>query len=227
MFKAISSDNPFISIAYYFFRKIVGPLVRIVFVSKVSGLDNIPKSGAALLAFNHQSFFDFICFSAVAPRNVHFLAAEKFFDSMRWRPIMIFTGQIRVERNSSDKSFVHLSVKKHLQKNTLVGIFPEGTRSPHVDKMLKVFNGTARYALEHKVPIIPVGIKGTYEIMSKHDLRPKLKKIVKINIGRPLHFHEYHGNHEDKKICTHVIEQVVKEIEILSGKIYPHYESTK
>ena len=227
MFKAVSSDHVFISITYYFFRKIFGPIVKVIFVSKVYGLDNIPKSGAALLALNHQSFFDFICFSAVAPRNVHFLAAEKFFESRMWRPLMILTGQIKVERDSADKFFVHMSVKKHLQKKTLVGIFPEGTRSPHSDKMLKVFNGAAKYALEHKVPIIPVGIKGTYEIMSKHDFRPKFKKIVEINIGQPLHFHQYHGNHEDKNVCAHVMGQVVREIEVLSGKIYPHYESTK
>ena len=61
--------------------------------------------------------------------------------------------------------------------------------------------------------------------MSKHDTKPKFNKIVEINIGKPLYFSEHHGNHTDKNICTYVTEQVVKQIEILSGKIYPHYES--
>ena len=74
------SDHPLIGICYWILRKIFGPVVRLLLIRRVGGLANIPKSGSAILAFNHQSFFDFICVPAIAPRNIHFLAAEKFFE---------------------------------------------------------------------------------------------------------------------------------------------------
>lgn len=219
------SDHPFIAISYWFLRKLIGFPIRLIFIHKVTGLTNIPSDGSAILAFNHQSFFDFICFAAVTPRNIHFLAAEKFFDHFLWNFLMTFTGQIRVDRHSNNKDEVYLSINKHIKKGSLIGIFPEGTRSPHKDEMLKAFTGVAHFALRHKISIIPVGIVGTFEIMSKHDKVPRFKKVVDINIGGASHFLEHHGKHHDKSVCTLVTEHVMKNIEILSGKKYPHYES--
>ncbi|MFA6295139.1 MAG: 1-acyl-sn-glycerol-3-phosphate acyltransferase [Candidatus Paceibacterota bacterium] len=225
MNKIISSDHPMITLCYWILRKIVGIPIRFFLVRKVRGLQNIPTNGSVILAFNHQSFFDFICFAAVAPRNVHFLSAEKFFEHKWWRILMIVTGQIRVNRTSNDKHDVHISVKKHVEKHSLIGIFPEGTRSPHKEDMLKAFTGVAQFALKHHIPIIPVGIIGTYNIMSKHDSKPNIKKIVEINIGLPLRFNEHHDKDNDREICLYVTEMIMKELEKLSGKKYKHYES--
>ena len=162
---------------------------------------------------------------SVTPRNIHFLSAEKFFEHRWWRKLMISTGQIRVNRDLHDKSSVHDMVKRHVNKGTLIGIFPEGTRSPHKHEMLKAFTGVAQFALKHHIPIIPVGIVGTYEVMAKHDKKPHIKKIVEIHVGQPLHFREHHDRHNDRDICMYVTEKVMKEIEKLSSKVYPHYES--
>ena len=220
----MDSDSKLISLSYYILRKIFGPIIRIVWVKKVTGLENIPKSGSAILVFNHQSFFDFLCFVAVSPRNVHFLSAEKFFNHKLWKHLMRWTGQIKVERQAHDKGGVHDLVKKHIDKRTLIGIFPEGTRSPHQHEMLKAFTGAGRYSLEHRVPIIPIGIKGTFEINSRDSKKVIFKKFAELHVGKPLHFTEHYGRHAEKDICTLVTEKAIKEIEKLSGKKYPHYE---
>lgn len=222
---SFASDHPLVAVNYWFLRKISRPIVRLFLVKEITGLKNIPYKGSAILAFNHQSFFDFICTAAVMPRNIHYLSAEKFFEHRWWRKLMVTTGQIKVERNVSDKSSVHEMVARHVDKGTLIGIFPEGTRSPHPKEMLKAFTGVAQFALKHHVPIIPIGIQGTFEVMGKNDRRPKIKRIVKINIGSQLYFDNYHDRHDDKISCVYVTERVIKEIEKLSGKIYPHYES--
>lgn len=224
--KILNSDHPFIAVVYWILRIIIGIPVRMFLIKKVTGLRNIPKDEAAILAFNHQSFFDFICFAAISPKNVHFLSAEKFFEHRWWRKLMIATGQIRVNRISDDKSIVFQSVQKHIDKRMLIGVFPEGTRSPYRDQMLKAFTGIAQFALKHHVPIIPIGIKGTFDIMSKNDRMPKLIKTAEIHIGDPLRFHQHHDRHTDHQICTYVTERVIREIETLSGKVYSHYEST-
>lgn len=220
----MNSDSRLVACTYFILRKILGPFIRLIWVKEVTGLQHIPKHGAAIIAFNHQSFFDFLCFSVAVPRNVHFLSAEKFFTHPQWKYLMMFTGQIKVERHVHDKSEVHESVRRHVACGTLIGIFPEGTRSPSKTEMLKAFTGVAKFALEHKVPVIPVGIKGTFDVHSKDTRKLAFKKIVEMHIGEPLHFSEHHGKHTDKQICLLVTEKVMKKIEKLSGKIYPHYE---
>ena len=223
--KKIETHSKCVKISYGLLRRIFAIFVKIFLLRKVSGFENIPKNGPAIVAMNHQSFFDFLIVSAIAPRNIHFLAAEKFFTNKYWRILMIATGQIKVDRKSEDKTESLQRIHKHLKKGTLVGIFPEGTRSHLKDEMLKAFTGIAKFALENRVPIIPIGIIGTDEVMSKNDKKPMIKKVVEIKVGKPMYFENYHGKQDDKEACTFVTERVIMEIEKLSGKKYPYYES--
>lgn len=221
----IETHSKCVKISYGLLRRIFAVFVKTFLLKKTSGFENIPKNGPAIIAMNHQSFFDFLTIAAVAPRNIHFLAAEKFFENKYWRILMIATGQIKVDRKAEDKTKSLQGIHDHLKANTLVGIFPEGTRSHMKDEMLKAFTGIAKFALENNVPIIPVGIIGTHEVMAKGDKKPKIKKVVEINVGKPMYFEKYRGKHNEKEICTFVTERVMMEIEKLSGKKYPHYES--
>lgn len=213
----------FLDCTYFILRRIFEPLITHIWIKKVTGLNNIPLKGGVILAMNHQSYFDFLCVAAISPRNVHFLAAEKFFNHWLWKHLMRTTRQIRVDRKSSDKSEVHARVHSHLDSGRIIGLFPEGTRSPHENQMLKAFTGVAQYSLLKKVPIIPIGIKGAFHVMSVHDKKPRFLKSIEIHVGKPIHFLEYHLrndiNHADYHAVTH---RVMKEISILSGKEYLH-----
>ncbi len=212
------------ALSHYILKNLARPIIKSLWVKKVTGLQNIPKNGAFIIAMNHQSFFDFLVFTAIAPRNVHFLAAEKFYKNKYWKALMILTGQIKVEREAVDKSELHLHVKNHLEKGLLLGIFPEGTRSPHKDEMLKAFNGVSRYAVEHKVNIIPVGLKGMYDILPKNSKKISFKKTSEVHIGVPVDVSEYWGQDLDNTTYSYITEKVIKKIELLSGKKYNHYE---
>jgi 1-acyl-sn-glycerol-3-phosphate acyltransferase len=135
---------------------------------------------------------------------------------------MILTGQIKVERNSHDKSETHTIVHAHLDHGKVVGIFPEGTRSPYEIEMLYAFTGVAQYAMRSNVPVIPVGIKGTYHVMSKYDKRPKFKKIVTIHVGSQVKLDEYNHSKLDKKTYRVITDKIMLEIARLSGKNYSH-----
>lgn len=223
----MKSDHPVIAIIYWILRNTIGKIIRLCLIKSVTFEEPLLKNKSAILAFNHQSFFDFLCVAAVINRNIHFLAAEKFFENKWWRILMFLTGQIKVDRIKHEKFNLHASIDRHIQKGKLIGIFPEGTRSPYVDLMLKAYTGVAQISLKHAIPIIPVGIKGTFEIMSKHDRRPKLGKTVSIHFGKQIHFSRHHGLHDDKEICLQVTERIIKDIEELSGKKYPYYEHIK
>ena len=68
-----------------------------------------------------------------------------------------------------------------LAQGKAFGIFPEGTRSAD-GKLQKAYTGVARLALTAKAPVVPVGIIGAYEIMSRHDNWPRLGKRCGIKI---------------------------------------------
>lgn len=211
----------FVDVTYFLIRSFLGPIVRFIWVKKVMGIKNIPKSGPVILAFNHQSYFDFICFIAVSPRNIHYLSAEKFLDNVIWRFALSITGQIPVFRKSKDKRVLHEMVYDHLDRGKMIGIFPEGTRAPDPAVMLRAYPGVARYAIKKRVPIIPVGIIGTFNVLSRHEDFPKFKKIVKIKIGDPIYFKEYHFVKLNRRAYGILADKIMMEIVKLSGKIYP------
>jgi 1-acyl-sn-glycerol-3-phosphate acyltransferase len=214
--------NTVTTISYFIVRKIVSPIIRIIWIKKVIGIENIPQWGPAIIAFNHQSYFDFLCFVAISPRNIHFLSAEKFFSNRLWRPIMRITGQIKVERQNRDKYETHKSVYEHLDAGKIIGIFPEGTRSPDEHKMLKAFTGVAKYAVYKNVPVIPVGIKGTFSVMSRHDKKPKFSKVVEFHIGKPIDGHKFLVGKLDEDEYERITHRIMLDIASLSGKEYPY-----
>jgi 1-acyl-sn-glycerol-3-phosphate acyltransferase len=219
----VKSHSTLTKYTYTAARFFLTPIIRFIWIKSHTNIHHIKKhTKGGLIASNHQSFFDFLCLVSVTNKNIHFLSAETFFHHKVWRILMIITGQIKVDRNAHDKSDVHQAVKTHLSKNHLVGIFPEGTRSPSSTDMLKAFTGVARYALEHGVPVIPVGIKGAHEIHNKHSKKLSFKKSVEIVVGEPMVFSYTVDAHKDKQILEEITAKIMKEIARLSGKNYPY-----
>lgn len=213
----------YVKYTYPVLRGIFGPIVRRIWIKEVTGIENIPKDGSAIIALNHQSYLDFLSLIAVSSRPVHFLSAEKFFSNLFWAPLMYLSGQIKVERKAHDKHALNDLIHNHLSKGKIiVGIFPEGTRSPSPTDMLHAFTGVAKYAVRSKASVIPVGIRGAYEVMSRHDKVPHFKKNITIHIGRPIHFTEHHGREHDEKTYRELTDKVMLELSRLSGKNYAH-----
>jgi len=177
---------------FYCLKKSLGPLVRGLWIKKVEGLENLPVKGPVIVASNHTSYLDFLCFVAVSPRNIHYLAAEKFFRSCLWRPLMELSGQIKVDRYNPDKSHAVCQVQSALEQGRMVGIFPEGTRSS-TGQLGRPFSGVARFALATEAPVVPVGVIGAHDVWPRGQALPRLAKEVHIRIGAPLSFEDYYG----------------------------------
>ena len=212
----------YVRYTYAFLKGFFGPIVRLVWIKKVEELENIPQTGPAIIAFNHQSYFDFLCFIAVCPRQIYYLSAEKFFSHPFWKHAMRFTGQIKVHRQEHDKKKLHATIHDHLKNGSIIGIFPEGTRAGHPIEMLHAFTGVARYAVNAGVPVIPVGIHGTHGVMARGDSMPKFRKIVSFHIGKSVHFTQHHGKELSEKEYRDLTDGIMLEISRLSGKTYPH-----
>ncbi|OGY93734.1 MAG: hypothetical protein A2406_04175 [Candidatus Komeilibacteria bacterium RIFOXYC1_FULL_37_11] len=195
---------------YKLLQFFLSPLIRFFWVGNVNDIKNIPFNGSAIVAANHNSYLDFFILSSILKRRIYFLAGEVFFKSKLWKPLMLLTGQIKVDRYGGDKKLVYAQVEKVLINNSLLGIFPEGTRSRN-GKLQKGYNGAVKFAYQYKVPIIPVGIIGTFDAWPPNRKFPKLIKS-KVNIGCPFRINSNDFDSETSKLMD--------KIALLSDKVY-------
>lgn len=212
-------ETPVTRLGFAVIKAVLGPLIRRVWVRSVEGLEHLPGEGAAIIAANHSSYLDFLTFEAISPRKVHYLAAEKFFTSPLWRPLMVLTGQIPVDRKKSDKTKSRGMVLSALDQGRLVGIYPEGSRSTS-GRLQKAFTGVARFAHVSGAPVIPVGMIGSYPVWSRWQKYPRLAREIRIRIGQPVHFGIYPPSMRAEEMYRDMTDRVMLEIARLCGQTY-------
>lgn len=141
------------SVAKFFFHLYYVLFYRV----KVTGRENIPTSGSILLYANHPSAMDVFFIAVFMKRKIHYMAKVELFKN----PILAFllkrVGAFPISRGKGDVGSVK-TVFKLLQHGKVVGVFPEGTRTPKKDPS-KRKAGAAMLALHSNTPILPVGIK--------------------------------------------------------------------
>lgn len=153
----------------------------------ITGLEHLPRTGAALLAVNHVGYVDFI-YGGFAPdkvgRKVRFMAKRELFEHKVSGPIMRACRHISVDRADGEASLSEALA--NLEAGELVGIFPEATISRAMEiKPLKT--GAVRIAAKAGVPLIPCILWGTQRMMTKdHDKDFSRGKAILIKIGVPL-----------------------------------------
>jgi len=150
---------------------------------KIDGAWRIPIEGGVLLVSNHQSHLDPPIVGSLTRRPVHFLARRTLTQSKFMKFVFWFCGIVPVERDGKDlKSF--RAAMELLQAGEVVGLFPEGTRSPD-GKVGPFKRGSELLARKAGVPIVPVGIAGAYQVWPRHRAFPK-RGNIRVVIGDPI-----------------------------------------
>ena len=200
---------------------LLGPLLRLIFRPKVQGLENIPGEGPVILAANHLSFIDSFFIPLVVKRPVVYLGKADYFDSWRTRWFMRIAHVIPVRREDGTASEAAINTGiRALREGRIVGIYPEGTRSPD-GRLYRGKTGVARMAVEARVPVIPVGVTGTDEVMPIGRRFPKLKGgKVQVQFGRPLSFERFHDRPKDRFVLRSVTDEILYEIMMITGQEY-------
>jgi 1-acyl-sn-glycerol-3-phosphate acyltransferase len=203
---------------------VIGPWLRVLFRPWIEGLDRIPDKGPAILASNHLSFSDSFFLPLVVPRPITFLAKSDYFTGRGVKGLfskLFFTGvgQVPIDRTGGRASEAAiLTGVRILSEGKLLGIYPEGTRSPN-GTLYRGKTGLARMALEARVPIIPVAMVNTYEIQPPGTIIPRLRRVG-MRIGEPLDFSRYEGLEDDRFVLRSVTDEVMYELMQLSGQDY-------
>lgn len=155
----------------------------------ITGSENVPKKGGALLAINHTGYIDFVFAGAGAEpqgRLVRFMIKKEMMDKAGVGHLLRSFHHIRVDRGAGEQAM--LDAKAYLEQGEVVGIYPEATISRSFEiKELKT--GAVRIAAEAGVPLIPVIVWGAHRLMTKDHPRDfsRSPKTIAIAVGEPLH----------------------------------------
>jgi 1-acyl-sn-glycerol-3-phosphate acyltransferase len=203
----------------------LGPLLRLIWRPWIEGRENIPADRPAILASNHLSFSDSFFLPLLMPRKVTFLAKAEYFTTPGIKGFfsrLFFSGvgQVPIDRDGADAARAALTTGvRVLSEGKLLGIYPEGTRSPD-GRLYRGKTGVARLALESGAVVIPVVMVNTDKIQPTGRLLPKLRPRPGVRVGKPLDFSRYEGMAGDRFVERSVADEIMYELMQLAGQEY-------
>lgn len=163
-----------------------GPMLRRLYNVRVRGLEGFPRTGPVIVAPNHLSFIDPIVIALVLPRHITYIGKAEYWDAWQTRVLFEMAGGIPVRREDPVRAQGSLAAGiKILQAERVLGIFPEGTRTPD-GRLYKGKTGAARMALEVGCPIVPTGLVGTDRVLPKDARIPGLGPRVSVTFAKPM-----------------------------------------
>jgi 1-acyl-sn-glycerol-3-phosphate acyltransferase len=198
----------------------------------VTGAENIPATGPAIIASNHLSVIDSIFLPLMLERPLVFAAKSEYFTGTRLRDKAVAaylraTNQLSVDRAGARAAQEMLEAALALlNSGELFGIYPEGTRSPD-GRLYRGRTGIGWLALNSGAPVIPVAMIDTEKILPPGHRIPHPGRIG-IRIGEPLTFEALLSQGAGARQRRAVTDEVVQAIQKLSGQEYvPIYASTR
>lgn len=152
---------------------------------RVQGAEHLPLHQSAVYIANHQSNFDIPALYAGLPIQFRWLAKKELFDVPLFGPAMKRCGYIPIDRSDRRQAMHSLNeAARQISEGASVIVFPEGTRTE--DGQLQDFKkGGFLIAVKAQVPIIPIAIKGSYQVMAKNHFQLQPGKI-EIKIFPPI-----------------------------------------
>lgn len=175
---------------WYKLVQFITRLLTLVWGVRVFGQVHIPKTGGALIASNHQSYFDPALVVVGSNRPLHFVARHNLFKLRLFLLGRLFGILIRslyafpLERRRFSSQGVREAIRQ-LRKGKLLLVFPEGTRTFN-GQVGDLKSGIIALAQRARVPIVPVLVDGAFEAWPRHSRFPKRWYPIRVNYGTPV-----------------------------------------
>jgi 1-acyl-sn-glycerol-3-phosphate acyltransferase len=217
---------------YWALKAVLYPILRVVFRPWAEGTDNVPREGPAIIASNHLSFSDHFFGPLLLPRQVFYLGKAEYFTGRGLKGLISKAffrgvGTIPLDRSSGDAADPALRTGlRVLAEGKLLGIYPEGTRTPD-GRLYRGKTGVARLALESHAPVIPCAMMNTFQMQPPGTIVPKLRYRPGVRYGEPLDFSRYYGMESDYLVLRAVTDEIMYALMKLSGQEYVDMYATK
>ena len=155
----------------------------------LEGLDNIPPSNAAIIAFNHLGHLDPLLVSAFSPRAPEFITLADLLSVPGTSLALRAYGVIPIRRDEYDRQVIRAALDT-LNRGDLLALAPEARQSPNAT-LEKGREGVAYLALKSGVPVVPVGITGTQNVYGAW--RQRQRPDICMRVGTPFHLSAQFG----------------------------------
>jgi 1-acyl-sn-glycerol-3-phosphate acyltransferase len=150
----------------------------------VRGIEQVP-AGPVVYASNHSSMFDIWALSAALPGSTRFVAKQELAKIPFFGPAMVRAGHVTIDRFNRGKAFeAYERAAQTIKGGISTIVFPEGTRSP-TGELLPFKNAPFGLAIAAQVPLVPVYVHHTFEILPKRAWRMR-RMPIKIRVGAPI-----------------------------------------
>ncbi|HAG50724.1 MAG: hypothetical protein A2X87_07835 [Deltaproteobacteria bacterium GWC2_42_51] len=185
---------------------------------EIKGTENLLQGRPQILASNHQGAFDILALQAFIPMQFRWVAKKSLFKIPIVGWSMSLAGYVGIERERASSAYKSIEAAAERIKNgTSVLIFPEGTRSA-TGELLPFKRGGFLLAVKSGVPVIPISITGTKDIMKKGSVLINPGRI-KIVIGRPIQtkspltplYKKGEGGIADEKVLMDAVRKAIEE----------------
>ena len=216
---------------FVFIKAVLGPIMRLMFRTRVEGVENIPGDGPVILAGNHLTFIDSVIMPLTCDRQVFFIGKDEYVTGkglkgrlMAW----FFTGvgMIPVDRDGGRGGVAALMTgRRILEEGHVFGIYPEGTRSPD-GRLYRGRTGIARLTLMTGAPVVPFAVIGTDKLQPGGAGLPR-PGTVTVRFGEAMEFSRYEGMDRDRYVLRAVTDSVMTEVMRLSGQEYVDMYASK
>lgn len=195
-----------------FVKTVITPVFRWQSRLQVTGAENVPSTGPAIIAANHRSMLDVPLLVLACPRPLVFMGKRELFGDPVRRWAFHTMGGFPVRREIADIRAIDVALAV-LERGEVLGMYPEGTRS-RTTKMLPFLKGAAWLALRTAAPIVPCGIVGTERDPARGAL-PPLRKTVRIAFGPPIPVEREDDPATRRKKADEVTEQLLQAVTAL------------
>ena len=215
----------FIVLRYRFLRRLRFKYTRLLvyigfrlWLKRIHNVRGLPEKGPAIIISNHTSYYDWSVLSAVYNKKyLVFLGARELLNRPIVSWLMKLNILIYVDREHPGFSYFR-EVVRRLKQGHIVVIYPEGKRS-NSGKMIQPKTGFVKLAMIADAPIIPIGMKGTYDILPPHKKIPRFRKCeiyvdkpIFINRKNPLFKDIFSKEHDDHNLSEHGLAEIAVRI---------------
>jgi 1-acyl-sn-glycerol-3-phosphate acyltransferase len=164
-------------------RALLSGTIRVLWRVRIANADRLPAQGAYVLAPSHRSMFDIFVLACPTRRRLRFMGKRELFEIPVLGAIFSALGGFPVDREAADRAALR-SALSMLEAGEPVVMYPEGTRG-HGPVLGEMHDGASYLAARAGVPIVPVGIGGTEEILPTGKVLPRFHRIALV-VGDPI-----------------------------------------